>query len=275
MKMSDDFLYTGYEQYYAEEKSRTAKKARILKILMGILISVLVIEGLLYTVVFPCLKPVEYSFVGLKNLSADSLLRYANAWNQTSWIKFDTASFSARLAGNSAIESISVEKKFPNIILVNVEEREAVAFSLVNFAGHTQPVQIDRRGNVFSVENFSADSSVPLITGLDIERINDGYKFSADIHELLDQIRYLRKKQPVLLEALSEIHVVPTEFGSYELVLYPIHSHIPVLSDRNLNEESLSKAMVMINAFIENNDNVTGLDVRYGSISYERGGGML
>lgn len=273
--MSDDYFYTGYDQYYAEEKSKTAKKTRILKILMGILISVLVVEALLYTVVFPCLKPVEYSFVGLKNLSADSLLRNVNAWDQTSWMKFDTASFSARLAGNSAIESISVEKKFPNIILVNVEEREAVAYSLVNTGGRTQPILIDRRGNIFSVENFAVNESVPLISGLDIERFNDSYKLSTDIHELLDRIRFLRKDYPRFLEALSEIHVVPTEFGSYELILYPIHSHIPVLSDRNLSEKTMDVFVLMVAVFNETNSDVTEIDTRYGSVSYRFGGAAL
>ena len=145
--MSDSYIYTGMDKYYAAEK--TDNKAKILKVLVVVLSLFLILEALLYTVVMPCLSTAKVTFSGLSSLQADELLLEGGISSNVSWMEFDTAGFASSLASNAAIESVTVEKKFPDQILVKVTERAPVCCSLVNVDGKTLPIQIDKNGVIF------------------------------------------------------------------------------------------------------------------------------
>ncbi len=272
--MSDGLVYTSYSKYFDEAEDVTKdRKTRLLKILVIILATVLVLEALLYTVVFPTFAPVEVHFSGLKQISEKTLLKQGGPVQDTGWLKFDSAAYAARLAGNSAIESISVEKKFPNIVLVHVQERAGVATSLVTGNDRTVPVQIDKSGVVFSVENTAVGISTPLITGLSLDETSDGFRIAPAMRPLLDRLSVISSTCPKYLNALSEIHVVPSASGSYDLVLYPVHVPVRVITDRNLDEESLQYMMVLLDVIKTMDSDIQEVDMRYGSVVYKTAGG--
>ena len=67
--------------------------------------------------------------------------------------------------------------------------------------------------------------------------------------------------------AVSEICVVPKEYGNYELVLIPSSAHVKVLTDRSLNEEALKYMMVVLDVVKQLETDVSEVDLRYGSVS--------
>lgn len=271
--MSDGFAYTEYRTYFEEEsqKQKTVdRKFRLLRILVVVLAAIIIVNVILYAVVFPCFSMPHVVFSGLKNISETDLLKQSGMDFSGTWLSFDKKEFESRLAGCAAIEteSIKVEKKFPDQILVHVTERSPVAFSLMNIDGHTQSVQIDRNGVVFNPVRGAVSTSVPLITGLELENVSEGFHIAAGYRTLLRKISDIMESNPVYLSALSEIHVRTLASGNYELVLYPIHSHVRVVTDHSFSEETLKNMMLVLDVIDNIDSDIAEIDMRYGSISY-------
>ena len=275
--MSDGFVYTEYGRYFEQEEKRQKavdKKFRVLKILVLALSAFLILDVVLYAVVFPCFSPAHIVFSGLKTLSEKEILRDCGMELSTSWLSFDKDEFASRLASNPALDadSIKVEKKFPDQVLVHASERMPVVLSLMNLDGRTRTVQIDKNGVVFSSAGFQNTEAVPLVTGLELEKVTEGFHIASAYKPLLDQITVLAENNPMYFSALSEIHVQPLASGSYELVMYPIHSRTRVITDRSLSEETLRYMLVLLDVIDSVDTGVEEVDMRYGSISYKRAG---
>ncbi len=84
----------------------------------------------------------------------------------------------------------------------------------------------------------------------------------------MSQISKIRALPQRYFAAISEIHVVPKDFGNYELVLYPVRSKLRVLTDRSLDESTLRQMMVVLDVVNSIEPNVSEIDLRYGSVSY-------
>jgi len=90
---------------------------------------------------------------------------------------------------------------------------------------------------------------------------------------LLDRLSVIADTCPKYLNALSEIHVVPSASGSYDLILYPVHVPVKVITDRNLDEESLQYMMVLLDVIKTMDSDIQEVDMRYGSVVYKTAGG--
>lgn len=266
--MSDGFAFTDFGSYYAEETKNTDRKTKLLRILVIVLTVVLITEGVLYAVVFPCLAPVKVSVYGLESLSADEIINECGMDMNCGYIGFDVDEFRSRLESVSVIEKVDVKKKFPDQIIVEAKERVPVAFSLVNRDGKSVSVQIDKNGVIFNSTAKGAADSIPLLSGLDIDSTSEGLGIPAMYRPLLEQISEIAEKKSPYFSALSEIHVQPTVSGSYELVLYPIHSHIRVITDRSFDEQKLQYMMVVLDVLDSMDAGVNEVDMRYGTVSY-------
>lgn len=268
--MSDSYAFTDFKSYYAEETKNTDRKTKLLRVLVIVLTVVLVTEGLLYTVIFPCLSPVKVSVFGLENLTPDAVLEECGMDFSVGYINFDADELKSRLESVSAIESVTVQKKFPDQIIVEAKERVPVAFSLVSRGGKSTSVQIDKNGVIFTSVGKSASDSVPLLSGLDIDSTSEGLGIPTMYRPLLEQISEIAEKKSPYFSALSEIHVQPTTSGSYELVLYPIHSHVRVITDRSFDEQTLQYMMVVLDVLNSMDAGVNEVDMRYGTVSYTK-----
>ena len=109
---------------------------------------------------------------------------------------------------------------------------------------------------------------LPLVSGIPVENIPEGMRIPQKYLGLMEQIAAIRELPQDYFAAVSEIHVVPKEYGNYELVLYPIHSKIRILTDRQLNEDALQYMIVMLDVVNSIEPDVAEIDLRYGSFSY-------
>ena len=87
---------------------------------------------------------------------------------------------------------------------------------------------------------------------------------------LIDQIASIRNISQKYFAAISEICVVPKEYGNYELMLIPAGSKIKVITDRSLNEDALKYMMIALDVVNSIEPDVTEIDLRYGSVSYRK-----
>ena len=142
--------------------------------------------------------------------------------------------------------------------------------TFVSANGRTVPVEIDKNGVLFNGSAFSAnsDTSLPLISGIPVENIPEGMRIPQKYRALMEQIDQIRSLSQNYFAAVSEIHVIPKEYGNYELVLYPIHSQTRILTGRQLSEEALQYMMVALDVVNALEPDVEEIDLRYGSVTY-------
>lgn len=270
--MSDGLIFDNSEAFCHIEKKTKPKNAKsrlqVLKILFFILLSIAFIELVLYSFVIPIFSNIQFTVTGLETLTEKEIAQYIQFSSSDTWFSFNTSHISKRLSALSQIETVSVEKKFPDRVAIHIVERKAVAFSLATIQGKTVPVQIDRKGVVFSIGKEVKHATIPLITGFALDNISEGARLHQRLLPLVEQISLIQASNPDYFMVLSEIRVLPKDYGAYDLALYPLNAQIRFLSDNVLNVESLQYIMVSLDIFQKTNTAVKEVDLRNGITSF-------
>lgn len=275
--MSDSYVFSELENYYPKQQKVTAVKqkknsavgTKILKILVAVLSCVLIIEAAVYLVVVPLTSSVQVRFSGLTQYRSEDIIKAYELNVRQPWINIDTGAISTRLAKSPLFESVQVEKLFPDQVVITVKERTTAAIALATVNGKSVAVQIDKTGYVYRVDGGVPEGNIPIISGLTFDNPHAGIRLNSKLRPLLKSIGEILEKNPVYFNAISEIRIVPKDYGEYDLILYPMHSKIRVLADKELNEERLQYIMVVLGVLDSLNADVTEVDVRYGSVSYK------
>ncbi len=252
-----------------KQKASTKSSVKILKILLCTLIAVVVVQLVAYFVIIPSTNAYSVNFEGANTVSVTELQSIITQTCGNNWIQFDTTKAASALLSVSTIESATVQKSFPNKILVTVQERNPVAIALVTINNRTTTVQVDSDGVIFSAMDVAADQNLPLITGWNIGTFYKGMVVDGKYHTLLQQIAAINDTNPEYFSVISEISIQEKEYDNFELVIYPVHTRTRVLLDRNLNKDVLEYMLIALDVVNSVSPNVKELDLRYGSISYK------
>ncbi len=267
-----DFALNFYDQFEESDVKKESKKSKnfALKLLLGILVSLLFIEILIYLFVLPCMGSVKIKWSGLNNYSREEVEKSISSYLNLNFFKFKTYEVNKILSNFPGVESVNIVRKFPDKIYINVKERVPVAMIFSEVGGKTVPIQIDKNGVLFPSKSLSFldNEEIPIISGIPVENIPQGMRLPSKYLTLIDQISSISAINKNYFAEVSEIHVVPKEYGNYELVLYPVRGHIKVLADRTLNEEALQYMMVTLDVVKGLDPSVEVVDLRYGSVSY-------
>ena len=272
---SVDFLLkssSGGGAVYEDGERKKDPRITIAKIVVLILLVLLALEAVFYTLVIPCLAPVKVQFAGLKTIPSSLLMQKLEDMRTVTWIEFDSGRAVDAVSSFSCIESVSVDKIFPDKVMITIKERQPVAKTIIPVNGRSTTVQISENGVLFTnTTSVSADSNIPLVSGLPVEGMQLGMRFPSKFRPLMAQIAAIGALPQKYFSAISEIQVLQKEYGNYELVLYPVQQggHIRVLADRSLNEEALKRMLVILDVVNSIELNVSEIDLRYGSISYK------
>ena len=275
--MSDEYWKTleTYEEVTAryiagnDSKSKAKNPAKLLKILLWTLLAVVVIQAVAYLFIIPTTTAYTVSFKGVDNVSATELQSVITQTCGSNWLHFDTTRAASALLSVGSIQSATVQKSFPNQIMVTVQERDPVAMALATINNRTVPVQVDSSGVIFSVVDATVNENLPLITGLHIDNYYKGMVLDGKYHTLLQQISEISSTNPEYFSIISEIAIQEKEYDNFELVVYPVHTKTRVLLDRNLNKDALEYMLVALDVVNSVSPDVKELDLRYGSISYK------
>ena len=269
--MSDYSAVSEFDQFVINKKPNEKSDDNFfkwMKVVFGILCALLAVEIILYKFVRPSVRPPRVVFSGLNNYTAEDLNQEIAGIRMGNYFTFDTAALAAKLSSISGIESVEIEKRFPDKIAARIKEREPVAMTFVSDGGKTVPVQIDKNCVLFDAPGFSLDSALPIVSGIPVEFLSSGMRIPAKYRTLIDQIDRIRALPQKYFAAVSEICVLPKKYGNYELMIIPVNFRMRVLTDRVLNEEALQYMMVVLDAVNSIEPNATEIDLRYGSVSY-------
>ena len=244
-------------------------KTLAVKVILIVLCLLLFAEALAYLFVVPCMGPVKVLWKGVRSYSNEEMTEHLGVLAQRNWLRFNCADARSLLASVPGIEEVQVVKRFPDRVSITVVERTPVAMTFVSIDDRTAPVQIDRHGILFPVPQYAPSTEVlPLISGIPVENIPEGMRIPGKYLALIEQICSIRERSDAYLAEVSEIHVQPKEYGNYELVLYPVHSRMRILTDRQLNERALEYMMVMLDVVNAIELDAEEIDLRYDSLSF-------
>lgn len=269
-----DVVFTDFEDFVtvsgSDKSEKKDKKVFLVKILVFVLAVLLFVELIISMVLVPCFSKPSITVSGLKSASQQEFTELLGSMKTLSWLRFDTQRAASLLSSVPYIDSVDVSKVFPDRVIVSVKERVPVAKTVINNGGRYISVQIDKNGVLFTGNRQKSDTDyeIPLVSGLPVEKFREGMSIPANYRVLLDQIETVRSRSQKYFAAISEIQVVQKEYGNYELVLYPVHKHVRVLTDRSLNEEALKYMMVVLDVVDSIEPDVSEIDLRYGSVSY-------
>ncbi len=261
------------EKTHVKEEKKDGKVV-FFKVIAILFMIFLGIEAVIYAFLVPCFGIPRVEYKGLETISSDLLEEKLEPMATDSWNKFNPSRAVALLSTVSGIESVSVDKKFPDQVVISVRERVAVANSIVFENGRSKSVQIDENGVVFTANSdaLAQDTSIPLVTGIPSENLVEGMRLPSKYRVLMEQISQIRSLPQKYFAVISEIQIVPKEFGNYELALYPAFSKVRVLTDPQLNEDAIKCMMVVLDVVNSIEADVSEVDLRYGSVSYKKNG---
>lgn len=272
--VTEDYLDKDYfltaDDPVSEAEEKAAKKVKFIKIIFCILCILLIGELVVYKYIMPSFSSPRVTVSGQVNYSAEEIAKMLLPMNSTTWFDFDVNQAVAIISSEAAIDHVIVEKRFPDKIFINVEERIPVAVTLVDTNGTTSTMEIDKNGVLFNsraVINEDANK-LPIISGLPVEYMAQGMRIPAKYRPLIDQITKISMLPQNYFAGISEICVLPKEYGNYELALIPAQSRVKVLTDRTLNEDALKYMMVVLDVVNQIGTDVAEVDLRYGSVSY-------
>lgn len=266
--LENDFFLS--EEYEGAD-SKAEKKIKFIKVIFCVLCFALLCELVIYKYVMPSFSSPKVTVTGQQEYTAEEIARMLLPMNSSSWFDFDVEQAVALLSSEAGIDHVSVEKKFPDKIYVNVTEREPVAVTFVMDNGHSSPVQIDKNGVLFPGKKTileNSEDALPIVSGLPVEYMSKGMRIPAKYRPLIDQISKIREMPQHYFASLSEICVLPKDSGNYELALIPAQSKVKVLTDRALNEDALKYMLVVLDVVNQIGTDVAAVDLRYGSVSY-------
>ncbi len=264
---NDSFLMDETENAMAE---KAEKKIKFIKIIFCVLCFALLCELVIYKYVMPSFSSPKVTVTGQKLYSAEEIARLLIPMNSSTWFDFDVNQAVAILSSESGIDHVSVEKRFPDKIFVNIEEREPVAVTFVMENGRSSPVQIDKNGVLFPSKHLAAseDEVLPIVSGLPVEYMSKGMRIPVKYRPLIEEISKISELPQKYFASISEICVLPKDSGNYELALIPSQTKVKVLTDRALNEDALKYMMVVLDVVKQIGTDVSEVDLRYGSVSY-------
>lgn len=276
-----DFVFQDFDGFegFAVTKSRPVKNKNkktdalpMIKAFVAILLVILVCEFFVYFFIVPRMKKVEIYFNGLSTFTEEQMRNIVGETADKTFLAFDISDVKSRIANIAGIEDVKVEKHFPNRVYITVKEREAVAMTFAQLGERTVLVQIDKNGVLFPINKDKAPlaGTIPLISGFPIDNIPEGMRIPQMYRALIEQIARIQMLPQKYFVAISEIQVIPKEYGNYELVLYPIHSRTRILTGRQLNEHDLVRMMIALDVVNKVEPNVAEIDLRYGAVSYRK-----
>ena len=268
--LDNDYFYSpDYDSEKEDEKAD--KKIRILKIVFVVFCLLLVVEFCIFKFVKPSLASPKVTVSGHSTYSAEEIGKLLLPLESTNWFDFDVRKAVQILCAEPGIETVVVEKQYPDKIYVQVTERQPVALTFVEMDGKTRPVQIDKNGVVFydDKQSYLKSNNLPIVSGIPMEHMANGKRIPKMYRPLMDQIAKISENHSEYFAGISEICVLPNDFENYELALIPAQSKVRFITDRALNEDALKDMMVVLDVVNWLGKDVAEVDLRYNSVSYK------
>jgi cell division protein FtsQ len=257
------------KEYFQKQKSAAAyNKLKKILIFIGI---VLGIELIWLFGVSPCMPLAGVTVSGIEGIDEKAVLALAGIGGNSSYMSVNAPAVEQALLSLPFIRSVHVVKHFPNRVDVILESRRAAAIAFITAGGGTYPALIGGDGMLISIgkESFTAEDTLPVISGLALDGIFPGMKLPRIYNALFARLETLSRNAPELLAAISEIKINHKNYDGFDLILYPAHLGVRVRVSEDITEETIRYMFLMLDVLSAKNANIEEIDFRTGTASYK------
>lgn len=264
----------GLQNHHAYTPSRSTtgatKRQHFLKYIIILMILFLLINAVYYLVIIPFNAPARIQLSGVDAVLASAIKKTAGLTGTEKWGNLNKEVLLRRITAYPPVAEVQIIKKYPDKVLIEITERQPVGILLATVAERTIPMEIDKTGMVFNIASGKNHYKLPIISGLTFQHIRAGMKVHKQLVPLFKQLDILRKNNPTLLGEISEIKIEQKKYGGFDLILYPVQSHIKVRTGSTLNDDRLQYMMLMLDVIqkLDLSTKIEELDVRTGTASY-------
>ena len=249
---------------------KKAKGKQLLKIIILLMLLFLVGDSVYYLFIVPFNARAKIQFSGIDTIIEAELKKAAGLTGTEKWGMLNKDVLLHRITSYPIVAEARVVKKYPDKVLIDITERKPVAVLLATVGERTIPMEIDKTGTVFKAASGKNLQKLPIISGLSFQAIRTGMKVHKQLVPLFMQLDILQKKNPALLNEISEMKIEQKKYGGFDLILYPVRTQIRVHTDSRLNEDRLQYMMLTLDVIrkLDLNTRIEELDVRGGTASY-------
>ncbi len=211
---------------------------------------------------------------GAAAMTRDDVLEAALVREGASFFETDAARAKAALEADPRVESASVARRFPNGLVIGIEERRPVATVLVEAGGLQSPAYLDAEGVAFALAGagsaYRSPGTLPVVSGIRIENFRPGARLPAELVAPLEALGRLGERDGALLAAFSEIKVSRSRYGEVELLLYPMRHRVPVRTGPAPSAQDLRSILLVLDVMGSKGMDaaVSELDFRTGTVVY-------
>lgn len=182
---------------YLRPLGKAASGLALLALTAGVVYGV---QRAVSSVTFFSLKNIEVT--STKHMTRDDVLELAGIEPGKDLLRLNLKRMGEQLLQNPWIESVRINRYFPDGVSIAITEREPLAIVNMGFIYY-----LDNKGVVFKVLNQGDKLDFPVITGFSEEELTSDPKGTKDaLLASCELIRILKEKGAFILADVSEIH---------------------------------------------------------------------
>jgi cell division protein FtsQ len=209
-------------------------------------------------------------------LAEEQILVLSGIQSGEHWYSVSVSAIQKRLEASPLVRRATVERIFPDTILLKLWGRQPAALVLATSEGRSLPVLVDEQGVVFKVGTSNGDLDLPVVSGLAVGDVSLGAQLPMSYRALFADLRAMREKAPALCAAVSEVRVI--DGGSadaspqnLELLVYLTSSPVPIRAQGSLDENLVKYALMTTDLLSRQGvlKDIQELDFRGGDVVYK------
>lgn len=200
----------------------------------------------------PLSKVASITVKGNETVDSKKIIEMSRITTSSSFWNINTDKVKSAVKNHLQIKDVTVKKKFPNHIVLGIEEHESIAY--LESDGTYLPIL--ENGQVLKDRKETAPADAPVL-------IN--WKREEDINEMISELKQL---PPGIFNSISEIHHTPDKTDHWLVRLYMNDGFEVIASVRTFSKKMYSYPAI-VSQLDENSKGVIHLEVGSYFESYE------
>lgn len=192
---------------------------------------------------------------GNKYMTTDEVYRIAEIPEPINILKLSTSDIRERLKRDLRVSEVNVIRKFPSTIIINVKERQPLAYVASGYGF----VEIDSQGVILAAYRNLKQINVPMITGARID--NDYVGDTVQHQEIRLVLDYLSQLDEPILNQISEVHLQ----SNGNLTAYTLKSCQIRIGKADRISDKAKLTNEILNELTSNGASVEYIDLNYAS----------
>ncbi|MBN1524437.1 MAG: FtsQ-type POTRA domain-containing protein [Spirochaetales bacterium] len=203
-------------------------------------------------------------------LAENDILQLAGLKRNEYYFFIDTVAIEQKLQSHPLVKDAIVEKVFPDGLRLTLLGREPLFVSFAKDGLKSVPLVIDESGVLYKRGLPQKQTSLPVFSGVSFNSQSVGEQMPSQLIPVFSELGSIKRKDPALFNLISEIRVLSTTSGGYELLLYPVSFPVKVRIGKKINS-SLLRALFFGLHFMQQEgvlNEVDEIDFRTGEFVY-------